>query len=97
MAAERPARETVFDRQFNSDLRYWIETRPRLAVRILELVEAVRRDPFTGIGKPEPLKRLAPNAWSRRIDDEHRLVYVVAHERVTFLQARYHYGRSTTA
>jgi len=58
---------------------------------LLELVEAVLRDPFEGIGKPEPLKYLGPGFWSRRLTDEHRLVYRVLDERVDFLQARYHY------
>jgi len=57
----------------------------------LELVEATARDPFTGLGKPEPLKHLGPGVWSRRITEEHRLVYRVTHERIDFLQARYHY------
>ncbi|MEO6447474.1 MAG: Txe/YoeB family addiction module toxin [Gemmatimonadaceae bacterium] len=61
------------------------------ALRALALIEAVLRDPFAGVGKPEPLKGLAPNTWSRRITDEHRLVYVVFDERVVFVQARYHY------
>ena len=49
------------------------------------------RDPFQGIGKPEPIKFLGPGVWSRRITQEHRLVYVVGHKRVDFIQARYHY------
>lgn len=93
LPAEHPARDTVFDPQFTADLQFWISTRPRLALRILQLVEAVHRDPFVGIGKPEPLKRLAAGMWSRRIEDEHRLVYLVARDRVTFLQARHHYER----
>jgi toxin YoeB len=88
-----PARELVYEPRFNADLLHWIKTQPRLAVRVLELVEAVRRHPFTGAGKPEPLKGLGPDTWSRRINDEHRLVYVVGHDRVTFVQARYHYER----
>lgn len=89
--AERAPRSTIVDVQFDDDLRYWIATRPRIALRILDLVDAVRRDPFGGIGKPEPLKGLHPNTWSRRIDEEHRLIYVVGERSVTFLQARYHY------
>ena len=69
----------------------WIETDRRTAVRVLELVEAVMRDPFGGIGKPEPLKYVLAGAWSRRITQEHRLVYVVSADRIEFLQARYHY------
>ena len=57
----------------------------------MDLVEAVMRDPFAGIGKPEPLKHMGGNVWSRRVTQEHRLVYLVAHERVDFLMCRYHY------
>ena len=49
------------------------------------------RDPFTGIGKPEPLKHLGPNLWSRRLTGEHRIVYLVREDRIDFVQARYHY------
>ncbi len=61
-----------------------------LAIEAVGL-EDVRRDPFTGIGKPEPLKYHLPGAWSRRIDDEHRLVYVVTETEIIILAARYHY------
>jgi toxin YoeB len=54
-------------------------------------VEAVMRDPFKGIGKPEPLKHLGPGVWSRRLTEEHRLVYLVKEAQIDFLQARYHY------
>lgn len=64
----------------------------KVALRVLKLVEEVLRDPFQGTGKPEPLKYLDANTWSRRITQEHRLVYRVAGGRVDFLQARYHYG-----
>jgi toxin YoeB len=74
------------------DLRYWVITDERMARRVIDLVEASLRDPFGGIGKPEPLKHLASNAWSRRITAEHRLVYRVYADRIQFLQARYHYG-----
>lgn len=60
-------------------------------MRILELAEAVLRDPFAGIGKPEALKHTLAGAWSRRITQEHRLVYRVDGTRIEFLQARYHY------
>lgn len=55
------------------------------------MVEAILREPFGGIGKPEPLRHLAPGTWSRRITQEHRLVYLVSDDRIDFLQARYHY------
>jgi len=84
-------RLTVFQPEFREDLRYWVETNRRVALRALEIVEAILRDPFTGIGKPEPLKYLAPGTWSRRLTQEHRIVYLVSNERIDFLQARYHY------
>jgi toxin YoeB len=68
-----------------------VETERRTALRILTLVEAVMRDPFDGIGNPEPLKYLGADVWSRRITQEHRLVYVVGDDRIDFIQARYHY------
>jgi len=86
-------RGSVFQPEFREDLRFWAQTNHRVAVKILDLAEAVMRDPFAGIGKPEPLKHLAPGAWSRRITEEHRLVYWVTDDRVDFLQARYHYIR----
>ena len=61
----------------------------RTALRLLELVEAIVRDLFVGIGKPEPLRHLGPNIWSRRLTQEHRVVYMVRDDRVDFLQARY--------
>ena len=91
-AHNRAARETAFHPEFRNDLRYWVETDRRVALRVLELVEAVIRDPFRGIGKPEPLKNLGPNMWSRRITQEHRLVYLVQHDRIDFLRARRHYS-----
>ena len=54
-------------------------------------MQAILKDPFEGIGKPEPLKYLGPGVWSRRITQEHRLVYLVQSSRVEFLQGRYHY------
>ena len=84
-------REAVFQPEFLEDLRYWVENDRKLARRILDLVEAIVKDPFTGIGKPEPLKYLAPGTWSRRVTQEHRIVYLVRDDRIDFLQARYHY------
>jgi toxin YoeB len=68
-----------------------VETDRRVALRILNLVDDVLRVPFRGIGKPEPLKYELAGAWSRRITQEHRLVYAVSGKRIDFLQARYHY------
>jgi toxin YoeB len=84
-------REAVFHLEFRQDLRYWVETDRKVALRAFELIEAVQRDPFAGIGKPEPLKYVLAGCWSRRITQEHRLVYRVSGSRVDFLQARYHY------
>jgi toxin YoeB len=83
--------EAVFHREFREDLRYWVETDRNVALRVLQLVEAVLPDPFKGIGKPEALKYVLAGAWSRRITQEHRLVYQVSGRRIDFLQARYHY------
>jgi toxin YoeB len=87
----RRGRVPVFQPEFRQDLRYWVETNRRIALRVLDLVEAVMRDPFQGVGKPEPLKYVLAGAWSRRITEEHRLVYAVSADRIDFLQARYHY------
>jgi toxin YoeB len=91
LALRNKDRIAVFQPEFREDLRHWVQTDRRVGLRVLELVEAVMREPFQGIGKPEPLKYLAPGVWSRRITQEHRLVYVVRDDRVDFLQARYHY------
>jgi toxin YoeB len=84
-------RLSIFHPEFPQDLRFWVETNRRVALRVLDLVEAVTRDPFQGIGKPEPLKYVLAGAWSRRVTEEHRLVYAVSADRIDFLQARYHY------
>jgi toxin YoeB len=84
-------REAVFHPEFRQDLRYWIETDRKIALRAFELIESILRDPFAGIGKPEPLKHLLAGCWSRRLTQEHRLVYRVSAARIDFLQARYHY------
>jgi toxin YoeB len=81
----------VFHPEFIDDLRFWVSEDRRVALRALDLVEAILRDPFGGIGKPEALKHLAEGAWSRRLTQEHRIVYLVRRERIDFLQARYHY------
>ncbi len=84
-------RKAVFHPEFREDLKYWVRTDRKLALRAFEIVEAIVRDPFTGIGKPEPLKHFMSGAWSRRLTQEHRIVYLVSDDRVDFLQARYHY------
>ena len=80
----------VLQSQCLEDLTYWAESDARVAARILRLMREVLRDPFRGIGKPEPLK-WKPNTWSRRITEVDRLVYLVRDDRIDFLQARHHY------
>lgn len=89
----RKQRERVaaFHPEFVEDLRHWVETDRKVALKVFDLIEAVMRDPFAGIGKPEPLKYLLAGAWSRRLTQEHRVVYLAGEERIDFLQARYHY------
>ena len=84
-------REAVVQPEFRVDLRYWVQVERKTALRAFDLIEAIMRDPFTGIGKPEPLKYLSPGVWSRRLTQEHRLVYLVRDDRIDFLQARYNY------
>ncbi len=84
-------RSAVFQPEFREDLRFWVKTERAIASRVLDLVEAVMRDPLQGPGKPEPLRYVLAGCWSRRITQEHRLVYRVTEEAVDFLQARYHY------
>lgn len=90
-ASRRKERECHLDRNFREDLEWWVRTNGRVAQRVLALMEAALRDPFDGVGKPEPLKHLGPNIWSRRVTQEHRVVYVVFDDRIVFVQARYHY------
>ena len=80
-----------FKKEFREDLRHWVNTDRNTALRVFDLVEAIVREPFQGIGKPEPLRYTLEGCWSRRITQEHRLVYRVADGRLDFLQARYHY------
>ena len=84
-------RDAVFHKEFRVDLTYLIKTDRKIALRAFDLIEAILRNPFHGIGKPEPLKYLASGLWSRRLTQEHRIVYCVTDDRIDFLQARYHY------
>lgn len=84
-------RDAIFLPEFLDDLRFWVKTDRNTAIKILDLVEAVLRDPFRGPGKPEPLRHQLADCWSRRITQEHRLVYRVAMEGIEFAQARFHY------
>ena len=86
-----PSGVAVFQPEFLADLRYWVEVDRGVALRALDVVEAVMRDPFKRVGKPEPLRYLASGAWSRRLTQERRAVDLVSASRVGFLQARHHY------
>lgn len=81
----------VWDRAGWEDYVHWQTTDRRILKRVNTLLDACLRDPFEGIGKPEQLKYGAQGAWSRRITDEHRLVYLVDGDDLIILQARYHY------
>ena len=89
--SKRTDRVAVFQLEFREDLTFWVRHDRKVALRSLKLVEAVMRDPFEGIGKPEPLRAIGAGVWSRRITQEHRLVYLARDDRVDFLQSRYHY------
>lgn len=80
-----------FSSQFKEDLGWWFKQDAKKAAKILDMVTAIMQDPFKGIGKPEPLKYIDSNLWSRRIDLEHRLIYQVSKTQIDFLACRFHY------
>ena len=82
----------VFDPNAWEDLRFWVDKDRRKALKVIDLIDAVLKSPFEGIGKPEPLKFELSGCWSRRIDQEHRLVYRVEGGDLIVLGCRYHYG-----
>ena len=81
----------IVDPNFIEDLQYWVKTKAKIASRVSELVEAVRRDPVQGLGKPELIKHLGSGIWSRRITEEHRFVYRVDKGNIYLLRCRYDY------
>lgn len=85
------SRTLAFDRHGWEDYTYWQTQDRKTLKRINTLINDVLRDPFAGIGKPEPLRHILSGAWSRRIDDTNRLVYLVTETHVVVLQARDHY------
>jgi toxin YoeB len=87
----RVQRLAIFHPEFIEDLRFWVDKDRRVALRAFDLIEAVIREPFIGLGKPEPLRHRLAGAWSRRLTLEHRIVYLVRDSQIDFLQARYHY------
>lgn len=84
--------DLVFQPEFREDLHYWVKFNRKTALRAFEIIEAISRDPCSGIGKPEKLKYIGSSVWSRRLTQEHRVVYRISQNRIDFLQARYHYG-----
>ena len=84
-------RRLEFDPAAFDDLAWWVRRDRKLALKLFELLESIRRDPTTGIGKPEPLKNELSGCWSRRIDQEHRVVYQVTADAIRVLACRYHY------
>jgi toxin YoeB len=85
--------ELVWDPGSWEDYLYWQKTDKKILIRINELIKDTVRSPFKGIGKPEPLKGNLSGCWSRRINDEHRLVYAVREKRLFILQCRFHYDK----
>ena len=85
------AKNLEFDPAAFEDLAWWVEQNRKKALPIIKLIKEVQRDPFTGKGKPEPLKHELSGCWSRRIDKEHRLIYQVNHDKIRILACRYHY------
>lgn len=80
-----PERSLEFDPAALDDLTWWIQQDRKRAIRIVRLVQETAKDPFGGIGKPEPLKHELAGCWSKRIDDEHRLVYQVFADKIRIL------------
>lgn len=85
------AKNLEFDQDAIEDLSYWVKKDRRKAEKILNLVQEIARDPFNGTGKPEPLKYSLAGCWSRRIDQEHRIVYSVIDNKIRILSCRFHY------
>lgn len=81
----------LFSENAWDDYLYWQKTDKKTLVRINKLIEQTKREPFTGVGKPESLKHSLTGYWSRRINDEHRMVYKATEEALLIAQLRYHY------
>ena len=81
----------IFAEKAWEDYLYWEKTDTKMLNRVNTLIKDIRRDPFDGIGKPEPLKHALSGYWSRRINDEHRIVYKIQQDSLLVAQLRYHY------
>lgn len=86
-------RVAIVDRQFLTDLTYWIRVDQKTALRVMQLIDDVLRDPESGRGSPERLRHFGPGMWSRKVTQEHRMVYEVTENAVRFAQCRFHYGK----
>ncbi|GEM_PF-2770808 len=82
-------RDLVFDAKAFDDLAWWIEHDRKKAMQLIKLIKAIQRDPQSGLGQPEPLRHQFSGCWSRRIDQEHRLIYEVFEDRIVILACRY--------
>jgi toxin YoeB len=85
-------RRIEFDEDAFEDVAWWIDRDRAQALKIVRLVREIQRDPFSGTGKPEPLRHQLAGCWSRRISQEHRLVYQVMPDRIRILACRFHYA-----
>lgn len=83
----------IFADQGWDDVCHWVSTDRKILKRLIRLIDECRSTPFEGIGKPEPLRENLSGYWSRRITDEHRLVYKVSEDELWIAQARYHYTK----
>lgn len=81
----------IFAEQAWEDYLYWQKTDRKILARINNLIQEIRREPFSGIGKPEPLRHALAGYWSRRINDEHRIIYKIQDNSVLLAQLRFHY------
>lgn len=88
---KKPVKNLEFDINAIEDLAWWIKQDRKKALKIIDLIKQIERESFGGIGKPEPLKHAFKGCWSRRIDDEHRLIYQVFDDKIRILACRYHY------
>jgi toxin YoeB len=86
-----PLRSLIFDKLALEDLEWWVREDKKTALRIIKLIQSLPDNPFKGIGKPEALKHDLSGCWSRRIDEEHRLVYQVKEDFIRILACKYHY------
>ncbi len=82
----------LLPKAFN-EMRYWAEEDSRILVKIFELIRDIQRNPFSGLGKPEPLKHRFKGLWSRRITKEHRLIYKFSNEEIIIVSCRFHYDK----